>query len=540
MAARNIGEFNEDEQAKLVIRYFARKAQGAREAQGAFFEFVLREEHTNASLKMAPHQVLMFEFVDQFPHCVLMLPVGTSKTFGVASMGMRNLGVDPGMRGAIVSATQGQAAKPLRMIKDYIEQSGELRMTFPELRPSPVKSDPWRDDAITVRRRFGIRDPSLVAVGIGGAIQGSRINWALADDMLNAENTNTEAGRQTTNSWFKTSVFNRLDPRGSRCVVSNTPWHPKDLVHSLRDEGWPTLRMDVTGDVEFYNVGEWEPEDKDSLRPAHPGSMLCRLAANDPDPTNSRPLWTERYDEEAIAKLRRSYTPTDFNRFYRCLARADETSQVKEEWIELCKRRAREMNHLSFVHKYDGPNMTFTGLDLAVSPGEEHDKCCFFTFEALPSGHRKILEIDIGQWDGPTIVKKILSCAQRYNSIVTVENNGAQDFIRQFALAANASVPVKAYTTGRTKAHPEYGLPSLFVEISNGAWLIPNDRQRRVHPHVASFIEGLLYYAPNRHTDDSLMAAFFAREQAKKWGVLHGSGTEVLGEQGGGVPFNSR
>ncbi len=101
MAVRNIGELSEDEQARLVVKYLARKAASARLSQGAFFEFVMREETSQAPLKVAPHQQLFFDFVEAHPLCVLMLPVGTSKTFGVASMGMHNLGLEPTMRGGL-------------------------------------------------------------------------------------------------------------------------------------------------------------------------------------------------------------------------------------------------------------------------------------------------------------------------------------------------------------------------------------------------------------------------------------------------------
>ncbi len=62
--------------------------------------------------------------------------------------------------------------------------------------------------------------------------------------------------------------------------------------------------------------------------------------------------------------------------------------------------------------------------------------------------------------------------------------------------------------------------PGGFAELANGAWLIPNDKHGVCHPMVQKWVDGCLYYAPAKHTDDSVMAWYFAREQAKEWGLL--------------------
>jgi hypothetical protein len=56
---------------------------------------------------------------------------------------------------------------------------------------------------------------------------------------------------------------------------------------------------------------------------------------------------------------------------------------------------------------------------------------------------------------------------------MVVENNAAQDYIVQFARHSTA-IPVFPFTTGRNKAHPEFGIEGLAVEMSNTKWLIPS------------------------------------------------------------------
>ena len=514
-------------------------AEECRQDPSSFFEFVLEEEHTRAPISIAPHQKILMDFVAAHPRCVIMLPVGHSKTFTLGGLAMWELGRNPSMRGAIVSATQMQAEKPLGMVRDYIEKSARLKMVFPHLARSLNPHDSWSQSQITIERPFGIRDASLYAVGFGGALQGSRLSWIMVDDLLDEENTATNDMRQKVYAWFMRTVRSRLDPKNGRVCVINTAWHPEDYVHRLIQEGWPALIMRINGDIEIKNT-DW---DTDDVRPMSPNPLVlgpagtppCRLVAHDPDPGNVMRLWPERFPDQAVAELRRDYAPAYFNQMYMNLCRDDDTSMCKQEFIDKAMRLARAEGITSMVHEYRGPNLTFTGLDLAISPGEEHDDTAFFTFEARPDGTKVILDLDVGQWDGPKILDKLFDKQARYNSIVRVENNGAQDFIRQFALSRNRSLPVKAHTTNRAKAHPEHGIPGIFLEMANGAWLIPN-RGGECHPALQRFIEACLYYVPQRHVDDTLMAAYFARAQAKEWGVLGPQNNpNPTGPQQGGI-----
>jgi hypothetical protein len=528
----------DQEVVRRISAVLMRRAHRARLDICDFFEFVFREEHQRTALTVAPHQRVMFEFAQAHPKCVLMLPVGHGKTYSVAALGLYGIARDRLSRGAFVSATQAQAQKPLGMLKDYIESSFELRLAFPDLIPSRRQSDSWTQTEITVDRPPGIRDSSFMAAGMdSGAIPGSRLKWINVDDILNRENTSTKDQRDKVYEWIQTSVISRLDPRDSFCCVTNTAWHPNDLLHRLRDEGWPTLRMEIGGTVEVYGT-DWDPKRPEDLRPEQPGSHLCRLGRHDPDDENRTPLFPARFSDEIIEELKRRNLPIHFNQLYRNITRDDATSRCKVEYIDTCLQRARTAvtpAHHEFVSFYDGPNQTFTGLDLAISPGEEHDDVAFFTFEVTPQGYRRILDIEAGQWPGPEIVKKIIDKARRYKSVIRVENNGAQDYIRQFTLDADISIPIKAHCTGRVKAHPEYGVEGLFIELMNGAWLIPSRGNAAwgpscsVHPGTKRFIESCLYYSPSKHTDDVLMACYFAREQAREFGILSGSDTANMG-----------
>jgi hypothetical protein len=509
------------EDEELLLAALLERADTARRDVKAFFDFVMKHEKSGQLLACAPHQRLLFDFVAAHPRCVVRMPVGTSKTYTMTALTLHLLGSDPTSRGCFVSATQGQAMKPVGMVRDYIESSNELRLVFPTIRKSPRKTDQWAQEAIVVERPAGIRDPSLRAVGLDGAIDGSRLNWIVVDDILNRENTSTKASREKVFEWFDTSVLSRIDPDGGRIVVTNTPWHLDDLTFRLERSGWPTLTMGVTGDITLANCDDFDSAD---IAPSTKPGEVYRLAAHD-EPRNDRghvssettPLWPVRYSWDEIRSLRESsgHGLQRFNQLYMCVCRAEETAKCKVEWIERCKEAGRG---IATSARYTGSGLTITGVDLAVGKGAQYDNTALFTFEQLDDGRRRILDVDFGQWDAPTIVGKIIAKNEQFRSLVMVENNAAQDYIRQFVLARNASIPIKAHTTGRNRAHPEYGIEGLFIELQNGAWIIPCTLAGTMAPGVAKWVEECLYYQPEKHPGDVLMASWLAIELARQMG----------------------
>jgi len=518
------------EEEELLMASLFGAADRAKRDPRAMFDFVMRHEKTGVPLQAAPHQRLVFDFVEAHPRCVLRMPVGTSKTYLMSALTLHLLGGDPTSRGCFVSATQNQAMKPVGMVRDYIESNQELRLVFPTLRKSPRKTDTWAQDSITVDRPAGIRDASLRAVGLDGAIDGSRLNWIVIDDILNRENTATKASREKVHEWFDSSVLSRIDPDGGRIVITNTPWNPEDLTYKLEGEigKWPSLTMDVVGNIRIANCDDWDS--KELVPSAKPGEVY-RLAAHG-ERLNDQgfvieetvPLWPARYPWSEIASLRESgHALQKFNQLYMCICRSDETARCKVEWIDRCKDQGRGIPP---VVRYSGTNLTITGVDLAVGRGSQYDMTAFFTFEQLEDGKRKILDVEYGQWDAPTIVAKLIAKCEAFHSLVMVENNGGQDYLRQFVLAKNASIPIKAHTTGRGKAHPEYGVEGIFLELMNGAWIIPCSSTGLVSPGIERWIEECLYFQPEKHTGDVLMASWLAVELARQMGFSGGRRTQ--------------
>ena len=131
-----------------------------------------------------------------------------------------------------------------------------------------------------------------------------------------------------------------------------------------------------------------------------------------------------------------------------------------------------------------------------------------------PHGWSRVPEIEEApyeEWGAP-----VYNLVVEEDESFTVEDfivHNAQDFIVQFAQAASA-VPIKPFTTGRNKAHPEFGVEALAAEMAGGKWIIPN-LDGHMDPEISAWVSEMLYYDPMGHTGDRLMGSWFAREGSR-------------------------
>ncbi len=356
--------------------------------------------------------------------------------------------------------------------------------------------------------------------------------------------------------------------RASKIVVTNTPWHPKDLTYELEGKGWPTLTMSLDGSVTIANAPDW---DSDEIR----GALLTRgevyrLSAHDTpeygaplvrrsvrsaeyvpaqvgdfgasyrDVEEEVPLWPELYPEEKIEELRRDYAGSmiEFHQLYFCQTRSEEDSPVKNAWVEACKELAVRAGVHQLALEYRGPWPTVTGVDLALGEDEKHDKTALFTFACVGDmviddrkyrNLRLILDVDVGRFRGRQVVDKIVEKTRRFGSIARVETNNAQDFLRQWTLDVDITVPVRAHNTGSANKHQRvHGVAGVFIELENCAWLIPTDPETKLcPPAVQAWVNDCLQYKPPpAHTGDVLMASWLARAEARAIGAWNAGADE--------------
>ncbi len=405
-----------------------------------------------------------------------------SQTLSVGRV-LFELGRNPNTRVVIVSNTVTQAQKLVKSIAGYIQRSDELKEIFPKLKPNAM--GPWTLSQLAVERKGQPKDPSVQATGVHGSIVGARIDLLVLDDVLDYENVRTPGLRDDLWDWVHSTLLGRLTHHARVISVGNA-YHRDDLLHRFeRNPIWHTVRFPVVSDEGVLS-------------------------------------WPERWPLERIAQKREELGPMEFARQMLCQARDDAESRFKREWIDLCLQRGNGRTLQHAIATIPPGCSVYTGVDLAVQQHSSADLTAFTTIMVYPNGDREVINIESGRLAGPQIVEKIRDLYHRYQGIFFVENNQAQDFILQF-LRATTAIPVRPFTTGRNKIHPEFGVESLAAEMAAGRWIIPN-KDGRMHAEVDALVNEMLYYDPKSHTGDRLMSTWFAREAARQGSIRAESG----------------
>lgn len=459
----------------MVERAHQLRLEVARKDVNEFIELVGVDEESGAPLVQAPIHEAFQKLCDTHKRLIIWSHVESGKTVQVAILRLVwLLGRNPKLRLAVVSRTQTQASKVVSAVKAYIEKSEAVRAVFPDLLPGAK----WTDGALKVKGAGHAKDYSLQALGVGTAVLGARLDGVVMDDVLDWENTRTPTQRQGLLDWYKKTIGGRLT-RAAFVVFIGNAWHPEDILHTLaRNPVWAAFRFPVV------------------------------------DPETGAPRWPERWPQERIDAFREEHGPAEAARQLFCQARDDAEARFKREWIDKCLARGEGRELPLLLHTLPPGYRTYTGVDLGTRETKTSDLTVLFTICVHPNEDREVLCVESGRWTGPDIVARVLDAHKRFMSIVLVENNAAQDFIRQFIVAGSA-VPVLPFTTGKNKAHPEFGVESLAVELHNAKWIIPNHGGRS-SVDVEAWIAEMLYYSPDAHTGDRLMASWFAREGSRK------------------------
>lgn len=470
----------------------------AREDPVTFCAFVLRDELTGEPIAIMPMHEEMHDAVTKNDRVVMWAHFESGKTTQI-SIGrvLFELGLNPNLRVAIVSRASKGAKKIIRAISGYIERSRELHAVFPELVRSREAESVWSSEAITVKRSVISKDPSVQACGYHGQVVGSRIDFLIVDDILDAETTATPEQRENVTKWVESSLFTRIT-QDARVVIVGNAWHEDDTMHKcVEDKGYTSLRFPI-------------------------------YVGND-----NGISWPGKWTEKRIAQSRRDLGAIEFARKMLCISRNDEMQRFKQAWIDIaCEQGVG----FELVKRIVDPSAlppgygVITGVDL--STGEGKDYSTFVTVLLHPDGRVQLLNVEAHRITGPEIVDKIDEIFDRYGGIIVVENNGSQRFILQFSKKLTDAI-VWPYTTGKNKADPIFGIEGIAVELQRGDWILPCEliecaggpsgqvttkkpKRFDLDPEIDTLVREMLFYDPRKHTGDRLMGLFFAREACVK------------------------
>lgn len=399
------------------------------------------------------------------------------------------MGRNPNIRIAFLSATERHPKKQLAALKQEIETNKRIGFVFPNLKPSTGSRRLWTSTEILIDRPGGSAieaDPTVQCFGLFGKMMGSRTDLLVLEDLCNFENTLTEHARQKTAEWMG-EALSRLTHHARLWAVGNMRHEHDELQRLRRKKGYHYSRYSAYREDEHG-----EPLLDDNERPI---------------PLVPEMGWTSELIEQAADEL----GPIDEQMLLHNRVPPQRLGRFKQTWFDLCLARGIG---LAFEESWSG-SPCYTGVDLGHRKAPGRDLTSLFTGTVLPDGTRRVLDIRSGLWKGPEILREIKDVYRRFGSIIAVENNAAQQYLLDFAEELD-TLPIRPHHTGMNKHEQAHGVESLGIELQQGKWMLPCDEHGIPPEELAKAIKEAMAYDPTKHAGDRLMAWWIMREAIRK------------------------
>lgn len=251
------------------------------------------------------------------------------------------------VRVLLVGKTKGAAAKTARLVRTDLEENPRIARDWqaPEAGgPFRGRRLSWTDSMFYVRRAVPLRDPTVEAVGVGGAITGGRFDLIVVDDPVDDENVHTRARREKLRAWFYGTVLPLLDDNG-RIVVIGTRKHAADLYAALEaDDTFAFVKdgafADGLASVDLSRVRWVERLDEVTGR-----RVVVDAIYDGPAP---HVLWPEKWTPAKLLVILRSAGTLMFQREYQNEIVDDGSSPFRIGWLQRARELGRDRGMLSW------------------------------------------------------------------------------------------------------------------------------------------------------------------------------------------------
>lgn len=200
---------------------------------------------------------------------------GKSEIFCI-SYPLRRICEDPNLRILIVQKTATEAEKTLSVIKTELESNGALKSYYAPHWESTVghrdisnaagqvlfagrKEGAWQQRRIYVKRSRRGKDPTVEAVGVGGAITGGHFDVIILDDVEDDENTRTDDRLRALLNWFTGTIMQLREPHTKIVIVGTFKTSRRDIYNTvLENPIWDCQVVSAITSHELESL-EWEP-----------------------------------------------------------------------------------------------------------------------------------------------------------------------------------------------------------------------------------------------------------------------------------------
>jgi len=461
---------------------------------------------------------------NQEGHLLILAPRDHGKTEACISYALRAICLNRNTRILWICESAGQAEKRMRRVKTLLE-SPRIRedwCTAPEQGFGPFRvtdEDKWTSMQVYVNRPLQSVDPTLEAVGSGGAVTGGHFDVILADDVEDDRTTFSANQRAKTRDWFKGTLGPMLVRNGVQIVVGTRKHHDDLYSHLIED---PTFEV-----MEDKAVSEWPENYSYQYEEDDRGRKIVVGVNIDGD---YEVLWPAERPLDYLLRKRLTVGQRLFSREFQNEVQDDSAAAIKWEWLERAKSAG------SSLRLWDNPGIegldVVQGWDLALvtdaksAETRDTDYTVGVTWARDDHGNRYLLGIRRIRGTTPAQLRGYV-CAEydRFDAMglrprtVAVEKNNFGE-LHFLGLQRTTDLPLKPHlTTGKNKADPWDGVPSLSALFENGKVVFPcrdQDSKEAIEP----LVQELWGLGRERH-DDTVMALWIAETVLRKSSFVH-------------------
>lgn len=452
---------------------------------------------------------------------LLLAPRDHGKTEACVTTAVRAICMNRDIRILWISESQGQAEKRMRRVKAVLESERVQQdwCSDPDKGFGPLRvsdEDRWMATQVYVHRTLQSVDPTLEAVGSGGAVTGGHFDMIMCDDLEDDRTTFSQAQRQKTREWFRGTVRPML-VKGGTIIVVGTRKHHDDLYGHFLDDATFRVREDKA-------ISKMPESHKFLLEKDENGREIMTGIDIQGE---SEVLWPEERPIDYLLRERHAVGVRLFNREFQNEVVDDSSAAIRWEWIRDAIARGRELSlyqipnvpDLDIVQGWDFALVT----DVRKAETRDTDYSVGITWGRDANGVRYLLGIRrVRGLSQANLHREVIGEYAKFGArirVVSVERNNFGE-LHYLGLQRSSDLPLKPHlTTGKNKADPWDGVPSLSALFENGKVVFPS-RTPEDREAIDALCNELWGLGRERH-DDCVMALWIAEVQLRKSAFVH-------------------
>jgi len=338
---------------KKVIRYaFLRDQILKRDRIDLLMTEVLGYKVEDFHLLMWHHRRKCYKRIGKQKWHLSLAPRGGGKTtIQTISSIILDILKDPDIRILIASKTDSNAVEMLSEIKKKLKSKKLVRIFGEQI------GDIWNDGVINVKGRAedAPKGKTVSTIGIGSALASRHFDKIYADDLIDEDNSTTEAQRTKIYKWFFKILDPTLLPHGEMSMIG-TRYHHSDLYGTLIDKLFTKKNKLNKVTKQYYIRIPALIKKKNAKKFTRKSKKYISF-------------WPEQFSVKFLLKKKKTQGTIIFNAQYQNDVEAMKGKIFKYDWFEWFKKDEINIQDL----------IIFQGVDLAIKQKEDADKFAHVT-----------------------------------------------------------------------------------------------------------------------------------------------------------------